>query len=117
MPDFLAQCFLGTAPQTEAVRSLTVSFIIAAAFFQCFDVVQAIANGALRGIKDTFVPMLLSIRCYWLLGFCSAYCFAFYFHRGPLGIWYGLTVGITSAGIALLSRFYLKIKNNSLRVF
>jgi len=40
---------------------MATSFLFIAAFFQCFDAIQAIANGMLRGLKDTFIPMILSV--------------------------------------------------------
>ena len=37
------------------------TFLFIDAFFQFFDAIQTIANGMLRGLKDTLFPMLLSI--------------------------------------------------------
>ncbi len=85
------------------------SFLIIAAFFLCLDAVQAIMNGALRGLKDTLVPMLISIGCYWLIGISSGYFLSFHTHLGAVGIWYGLTFGICSAGVLLMWRFLKKL--------
>jgi MATE family multidrug resistance protein len=112
IPDKLIHLFI-TSNQTnyQVVSELAASFLIMAAIFQCFDGAQAIAIGALRGLKDTFVPMLLSIGCYWFLGVGSAYYFAFHLHQGPLGVWYGLSFGLCSIGIILLIRLWYKLKD------
>ena len=39
---------------------------------------QSIAAGALRGLKDTSVPLLFAAISYWLVGFCMAYVLAFH---------------------------------------
>lgn len=106
----LVQLFLeNQTTQTEAVYQLAITFIHIAALFLCFDALQSVANGALRGLKDTFVPMLLSIICYWLLGVGGAYYLSLHTSLGAEGIWYGLTLGLCSTAIILLVRFFKKI--------
>ena len=111
LPDKLINIFLtGDEQNYKEISQLAVSFLLIAALFQCFDGVQAIANGALRGLRDTLVPMLLSIGCYWIVGVGSAYIFAFHTGLGAKGIWYGLTLGISSIGIILLLRLVNRLK-------
>ena len=106
MPREIAGLFLSTAdPHFKMIIPYAVSFLSVAALFQCFDALQAIVNGALKGLHDTFIPMLLCLTCYWLLGIGSAYYLAFHTSLHSAGIWYGLTLGITSASIILLLRF------------
>jgi MATE family multidrug resistance protein len=94
----------------QEVHQFATTFINIAVFFLCFDALQSVANGALRGSKDTLVPMLLSIGCYWMLGVGSAYYLSMYTHFGASGIWYGLTLGLGSTAIMLMSRFFRKLK-------
>lgn len=109
-PDFFVKPFLDKAENHYAeIYQLSTLFLILAAIFQCFDAVQTIANGALRGLKDTFVPMLLSIGCYWVIGVFCTYYLAFHTPLAAKGIWYGLTLGLLSAGIALLIRLLKKL--------
>ena len=89
---------------------LSISFLSIAAIFQVGDALQSIANGSLRGMRDTFVPMLLSIGCYWLIGVSGIYFLAFHTHLGAPGIWYGLNLGIFSAGVILTWRFVKKLR-------
>lgn len=51
-----------------AVLGLTVSLLTIAAFFQFTDSIQVGLSGALRGIHDTTVPLILSALCYWGVG-------------------------------------------------
>lgn len=109
-PDYFVKPFLNKAEYHYAeIYQLSTLFLILAAIFQCFDAVQTIANGALRGLKDTFVPMLLSIGCYWFIGVFCTYYLAFHTSLAAKGIWYGLTLGLLSAGIALLIRLLNKL--------
>jgi len=95
----------------EQICQIAISFILIAALFQCFDALQSLANGALRGLKDTLVPMILSLGGYWLIGIGSAYFFAFHTHLKAKGIWYGLTLGMFSVALLLLLRFFKRLKN------
>jgi len=94
----------------QEVHQFAISFINIAALFLCFDALQSVANGALRGLRDTFVPMLFSLGCYWVLGVAGAYYLSMYTHLGAFGIWYGLTFGLSSAAILLVIRFFNKLK-------
>lgn len=93
------------------IEKLANSFLHIAALFLCFDAMQSIANGSLRGMKDTFIPMLLSIGCYWVLGIGCAYLFSMHMNLGPQGIWYGLTLGLASTAILLMMRFFRRISH------
>lgn len=101
---------VGNESDFSKIKNLATQFLIISALFQCFDGIQSIANGALRGLKDTFIPMILSLGCYWILGIGSAYYFAFYTSAGPLGIWYGFTLGLTSIAIILTWRLFFRLK-------
>lgn len=108
-PQSIAKLFLASGTNHYLIiENLTTTFLTIAALFQCCDALQIIMSGALKGLKDTFIPMLLSIGCYWLCGIGSAYYFAFHTHLGAAGIWYGLTLGICSIGIILFCRFLLR---------
>lgn len=105
-PDLLIKIYL--SPENHSypeISHFATSFLIIAAFFQCLDAVQAISNGALRGLKDTLVPMLLSIGSYWLIGMLSAYYFSFHTGLHSSGIWVGLALGICCSGCVLVLRF------------
>lgn len=87
------------------VAALAAGFLAYAAVFQVADCVQATANGALRGVKDTRVPMLITVSAYWLLGLPLAVALAFNTALGPAGVWVGFIAGLAVAAAGLLARF------------
>lgn len=94
--------------QVPTVAVTAQAFLQLAALFQLVDCLQATANGALRGIKDTRVPMIISIAAYWLIGMPAAYLLAFTAGYGPNALWWGFTIGLTVAAIGLSARFLNK---------
>ncbi|VVC74988.1 Multidrug resistance protein NorM [Aquicella siphonis] len=109
-PEAMVKIFLYSGETQMQETRLAVSFLTIAAIFQCMDAVQGIANGALRGYKDTLIPMLLSSGCYWFLGVGSAYYLSFHTRLQATGIWYGLTIGICSVGVVLTPRLLKRIQ-------
>lgn len=89
-----------------AVIQLAASLFIMAALFQLPDGLQVAGAGALRGLKDTRVPMLMTILAYWIIGFPLAWIFGIVLDYGPRAIWLGLIGGLTAAAILLNWRFY-----------
>lgn len=75
------------------------SFITAAMY--------CIASGCLRGLKDTWVPLLFAGIAYWLIGLSSSYLLGVKVGLGPIGIWIGLSIGTTVYAVLLVARFLL----------
>lgn len=94
----VAQIFLGTGP----AASLAVVLLTILAVVEFFTAPGTVAFGALRGIKDTRVPMLFSLTCLWGLGFCAGMILGFSADAGASGFWLGLLLGsIAIAGLSL----------------
>jgi MATE family multidrug resistance protein len=93
-----------------AVVQLASQFLAVAAMFQLFDGLQVSAVGALRGMKDTRAPMMITLLAYWGLGIPCALWFAFGLGLAGQGLWFGLVVGLAVAGILLLVRFWLRVR-------
>ena len=87
------------------VADMAIRFLGIAAVFQVFDCLQATANGALRGLKDTRVPMLLTVAAYWMIGMGVAIGTAFWAGVGPMCLWWGLVAGLAAAAVGLNLRF------------
>jgi MATE family multidrug resistance protein len=75
-----------------------------AGVFQVFDGLQVVAAGALRGIADTRVPMVLYLVGFWMIGLPVSAWLGFGLDIGPRGIWWGLALGIGAASLLLLRR-------------
>ena len=59
------------------VIGLAAQLILLAGLFQFSDGIQVAANGALRGLKDTRVPMAITLFAYWLVGMPVGWWLAF----------------------------------------
>lgn len=94
-----------TLPENIDVARLAVSLLGIAAVFQLFDGIQVSAGGALRGLKDTRVPMVIGTTAYLVIGLGTGYAAAFVAGFGPHGLWWGLVLGLSSAAILLSWRF------------
>lgn len=95
-----------TAPDTVALVAMATSLLTVAAAFQLVDGVQVVAAGALRGLKDTRVPMWIAIFAYWVPGFGIAVALGFYSPLGGVGVWIGLAFGLSCAAALLLWRWH-----------
>ena len=51
-----------------AVVALAAQLLVLAGLFQFSDGIQVAANGALRGLKDTRMPMFITLFAYWGVG-------------------------------------------------
>lgn len=91
--------------QDPTVIKLASALLVVAAFLQIGDGTQAAVSGALRGLKDTTVPMIFNALVYWGIGFTVAYYLAVYRQYGGIGVWIGLAVCIWVAAIFLIWRF------------
>lgn len=111
IPDLLAGAFLDTgAAENAAVIELAVALFFIAAVFQLTDGLQAIATRALRGMRDTLIPMWIASLGYWAFGIGGGWILAFPLGYGPEGLWWGLACGLTVTGCMLLLRFHLLSK-------
>lgn len=106
----IVEIFMDTSSADfSAVNHLARVLLIILAVDLFFDGTQSIANGALRGLKDTRVPMLLGVASYWIIGFPVALICVYILDLGPIGVWTGILCGIGAAAIALYWRWHRKI--------
>jgi len=87
------------------VAALASSLLLYAAAFQFPDGIQVLSAGALRGLKDTRVPMLLAACAYWGVGMPLGAGLGLGLGWGPRGMWIGLIAGLVVASILLGTRF------------
>ena len=88
-----------------AVASLAASLLLYAAAFQFPDGIQVLSAGALRGLKDTRVPMILAAIAYWGIGMPLGAGLGLGLGWGPKGMWIGLIGGLSVAAVLLSMRF------------
>jgi multidrug resistance protein, MATE family len=95
----------GLYTKDPPVRALAATLLLMAAIFQLSDGVQVGAAGALRGFKDTAIPMAMCIFSYWVVGFPLAYVLGVRNGGGPLYVWVGFIGGLTVAAVLLVTRY------------
>lgn len=87
------------------VIAISVGLLYLNAFYQFSDAFQVSAAAALRGYKDTRVPLLMVIVAYWVIGLPLGYSLAltdiFGVPLGAKGFWISLIIGLTVAAILL----------------
>ncbi|MFV8572117.1 MATE family efflux transporter [Marinobacter sp. SBS5] len=92
------------------VQAITIRLLSFAAMFQIADVIQVTCISALRGYKDTRVPMLIMLFSFWVVGLPLGYVLTFTDwitpSLGAAGFWVGLTAGLTSASLFLGWRLF-----------
>ncbi|MBW6522540.1 MATE family efflux transporter [Sphingomonas sp. RHCKR47] len=103
------------AAQNAAVVPLALRYLAVAAVFQLVDGAQAVAAGALRGVQDTRVPMLVALFGYWVVGFGTAAVLGFATPLAGTGIWIGLAAGLLVVSVLLLWRWSARDRLGLLR--
>jgi len=101
------------------VIEIAGKLLLIAAIFQISDGIQVTALGALRGLQDVNLPMIITFISYWVVGFPLCVYLALYTNLGAEGIWYGLLAGLTVAAIFSYLRFnYMSKKyiNNHIKI-
>lgn len=92
-----------------AVRALAVELLFFAALFQFFDAMQIASIGALRGYKDTRIPMIMILVACWVIALPFGYLLGLTDiitePMGPHGLWIGLLAAMCISAPQLAIRF------------
>ncbi len=92
----------------QEVINLAAQLLIFAAIFQLGDATQVAAAGALRGYKDTKVPMFIVVLAFWMMGLPVGYSLGIVGVWGePMlakGFWIGLIVALMVVALFLVAR-------------
>ena len=97
------------SPNAEVARLATTLFYFSAVLGLC-DCLQISCGCALRGFKDTRVPLAIQITAFWIIAFPIAYSVALTDILGPplgvYGFWLGAILAALVATIGLLTRWH-----------
>jgi MATE family multidrug resistance protein len=106
LPDQIA----GLYTNDSAVQSVTTHLLLFAALFQLADVTQVTCISALRGYKDTRIPLVIMLLSFWGVGLPLGWVLTFTdwlgSAMGAAGFWVGLSVGLLCAGVMLGIRLF-----------
>ena len=89
------------------VIEAAVPLLAVAAAFQLSDGVQAVAAGVLRGAGDTTVPLMANLAGHYAIGIPIGAALAFGAGWGAVGLWWGLSAGLTAVAVLLTVRFWM----------
>ncbi|WP_370538859.1 MATE family efflux transporter [Synechococcus elongatus] len=92
-------------PANAGLLALALPMLRIAAFALVLDGVQRVAMGALHGLQDTRIPLLLSLVAFWGVGVGSSALLGFQLGWGSTGLWIGQSLGVAIAGGLFLRRF------------
>ncbi|GAA4239519.1 MATE family efflux transporter [Postechiella marina] len=93
------------AIDNKEVMAIASKLLLVAAIFQISDSIQVLVLGALRGLQDVKIPMVLVFVSYWIVGFPVSWFLGKEEAYGSFGIWLGLLAGLTTASVLLYIRF------------
>lgn len=93
-----------------AVVLLAAQLLFLSGCFQVVDGLQAVAMGALRGLKDVRVPTLLTFLAYWVISFPLGLYLGFRTSLGVHGFWVSFCVGLSLVAISLVWRVSRQVK-------
>lgn len=95
---------IGNSENGNLVK-LAMPMLTVAAIAQILDSLQKTTQGALYGLQDTRIPMLLSFSAFWGVGLTSGYLLGFHLGLGGTGLWIGQSIGVAIAAIVFVWRF------------
>ena len=96
-------------PDNAEIIRLALPMLTIATVSQILDAVQKITYGALQGLQDTRIPVLLNIPAFWIVGLTSGYLLGFYFDLGGVGLWLGQSIGVAVAALLFFIRWRQKL--------
>ena len=97
------------------VLLLASALLLFAVYYQVFDAIQVGCAGALRGLHDTKVTMLVTFLSFWVIGLGGGYLFAYtrLLTPEPMGVkgfWLGIVLGLSLAAVLLALRLMRMLK-------
>ena len=104
--DFLPMLYI----EDQQVVTYAASLLVVAAFFQVSDGIQAVGLGVLRGLSDVKIPTYVTLFAFWIVAIPLSYILGIKLHMEAIGIWIGLSAGLTVAAILHVSRFLVLTK-------
>jgi multidrug resistance protein, MATE family len=91
---------------------IAVTLLVASAAMNLFDSWRTIAACALRGLRDTMIPMWIFVALGTILCLPCGYLFGFPLHLGAAGIRWGFVIGFAIGAGILLHRMHKYTEHN-----
>ena len=108
--------FITLFTSDAGVIAIGTRLLAVAAAFQLFDGLQVATTGALRGLGETRMPMLVSLFGYWISGLPLGWYLCFRAGYGVIGLWLGLAVSLLVVGTVLMGLWHVRIREAARRM-
>jgi MATE family multidrug resistance protein len=102
--ELIARLFVGTNGDASRIVSYAALLLLVLAAIQVFEYVGTVANGVLRGVRDTRLPMLISVVSFWGVATAVGLFAGFGLEQQAFGIWIGLGSGAVAFSTLMLAR-------------
>lgn len=98
------------------VMAFAATLLPIAGVFQVFDGLQVVSAGILRGLGETRVPMLINLVGFAGIGVTASILLAYRTPLGPVGLWWGLVIGLGVVAAILMWRVHQMVRRPLSRV-
>jgi MATE family multidrug resistance protein len=105
-PTPIIQLYLENPEDLSRVAPLATTLLFIAGLFQLSDGIQVVGLNNLRGLEDVRIPTFITLLAYWIVGLPLGYLLAFPLGMEAVGMWIGLTAGLTVSAILVTIRFF-----------
>lgn len=95
---------------SDEVSRIVALLIIPTAMYQFGDGLQVAYANALRGVGDMKPMAVIAFISYFMISLPCGYLFGVILDGGPMGIWWGFPLGLTTAGCLFYARFRYKTR-------
>jgi multidrug resistance protein, MATE family len=112
-PDRIAAIYLDPhQPDNAVATQAAISLLNLTGYYQIAYGMQMIAVGALLGLQDTRIPMLINLLTFWGFGLGGGYLMGITLGWGGIGLWWGLILGPAVSAVILIWRFYSMVSGD-----
>jgi MATE family multidrug resistance protein len=84
---------------------VAASLFVVTAVFQVSDGIQGVGAGVLRGYGDTQFTFIANLIGHWFIGLPLSYALGVRGGLGVVGLWWGLSAGLSAVAVAVILRF------------
>lgn len=98
-------------PSNHHLVTLAISFLMVFGFYQLLSALRSALFAALRGFKETALPALLSLFCFYGFGLGLGYYLLFDYHLSMITFWYLMLIPLSLVVIGLYWRLYYVMRN------
>lgn len=106
-PKFLISFFLNLKnPTTNNTLYTAITLLYITAIMNIFDTIRSVGACALRGLKDTIIPMLIFVVLGCILSLPLGYILSFPLHLGAIGMRWSFVFAFCVGAVILLFRLH-----------